>query len=128
MTKAEYTQLVEQLKSNDYGKYKDNFSLADYYWAKSFHKEDNPFTENDRSCYLLTIYVYDYSIKDYPQLTPEQRNHVGLEVQILFSRTTDERIDLTLTWNEKSTIESIEQEAESFYQWAITQWPIPRQF
>jgi hypothetical protein len=128
MNKVEYDKLVEKFRTKSYRKWNNTFNHADYYWGKSFHKDDNPFDDEGRSGYQLIIYVYDYSDKDYPQLPPEQRDHVGLEATIMVSRTIDERIDMTLSWNDKSTIESIEEAAESFYQWACTYWPTPREF
>ena len=127
MNGKEYTKLVEEFQVKGYIKWNNTFNHADYYWGKSFHREDNRFDE-DRAGYLILCYVYDYTDKDYPQLTPEQKDHVGISVVIMVSRTIDERIDLTLTWNDKSTIDSIEKVAESFYQWACTNWPKPRGF
>lgn len=128
MNKAEYDKLVEEFQSKGYRRWNNTFNYADYYWGKSFHKEDNSFDDEGRPGYQLLIYVYDYSDKDYPHLTPEQKDHVGLEAVIMVSRTIDERIDLTLSWSDKSTIESIEEAAEAFYQWACTYWPTPREF
>ena len=127
MNKAEYDKLAEEFQTKGYRRWNNTFNHADYYWGKSFHREDNPFDEN-RSGYQILINVYDFSDKDYPQLTPEQRDHVGLEAIIMVSRTIDERIDLSLSWSDESTIESIEETAESFYQWACTYWPTPRKF
>lgn len=127
MNKAEYDKLVEEFEAKGYRKRNNTFNHADYYWGKSFHKEDNPFDE-ERAGYQLIINVYDYTDKDYPNLTPEMREHIGLEAVIMVSRTIDERIDLTLVWRDNDTIESIEEAAESFYNWAIMYWPTPREF
>ena len=91
--------------------------------GKSFHRVDNQW-DDDMSTYQIILAVYDYSQWD--TLSAEQRNRVGIEIRFDVSRTIDERIDMIMNWYEDTTIEDIEAQAESFYQWICKEYPEPR--
>lgn len=129
MKKDKFEKFKEMLIGRGYKIYHQNWHNEDYILCKGFHREDNKF-EEDRASYQILISVYDYSLKPeyWSSLPQSYRDYVGLEIHIDFSRTSDERIDLTLIWEDDTTIEEVENKAESFYNWVIKEWPEPKRF
>ena len=123
MKKAEFDKLEAILYKRGYHKYIQHWNLEDYVIGKGFHRADNQW-DDDRSACQIILAVYDYSSWD--KLTVEQRNHVGIEIRFGVSRTIDERIDMIMNWYEDTTIEDVEAQAESFYQWVCKEYPEPR--
>jgi len=123
MKKAEFDKLEAMLYKRGYHKYIQQLYHEDYVIGKGFHRVDNQW-DDDRSAYQIILAVYDYSSWD--KLTVEQRNHVGIEIRFDVSRTIDERIDMIINWYEDTTIEDVEAQAESFYQWVCKEYPEPR--
>lgn len=123
MTKAEFDKLEAMLYKRGYHKYIQHLYHEDYVIGKGFHRADNQW-DDDRSTYQIILAVYDYSSWD--KLSAEQRNRVGIEIRFDVSRTIDERIDMIMNWYEDTTIEDIEAQAESFYQWVCKEYPEPR--
>lgn len=127
MTKQQFDKLEAELKEKGYKKYIQTWHHEDYILGKAFHKYDNQWEEN-RAAYQIILSVYDYSDKNYPGLTEKDKNHVGIEVRFVVSRTIDERIDMTIAWHDDTTIEEIEDHAEQFYQWCCDTWIEPRNY
>ena len=127
MTKDEFTKLEAKLKKRGYRKYNQHWHHEDYVIGKGFHKEDNQW-DDDRTAYQILLSVYDYSNKNYPELTEEQRKRIGVVVRIDVSRTYDEHIELYLPFEiDDATISEIEKKAESFYKWVCRTWKEPKE-
>ena len=128
MEKQDFENLRKSLIEKGYKVYNQDLHYSDYILCKGFHKEDNKWKE-DRSAYQIILCVYDYTIKPgyWDRLPESYKNYVGIQIEIGVSRTADERIDLTLMWYEDTTIEEIEKAAESFYNWAVSEYPIPKE-
>ena len=128
MNKEQFDKLeYSLLNKKGYRKYHQHWQHEDYGLGKGFHKKDNEWKE-DRSAYQILLCVYDYTMHPeyHDRIPKEQRDHVGIQVFILVSRTVDERMDLTFAWHDNTTIEEVEQKAESFYQWVCKEYPEPR--
>ena len=119
MKKKQFDDLSEMLYARGYKRYNQHWHHEDYVIGKGFHKDDNLW-EEDRSAYQIILSVYDYTDKNYPNLTDEMRNHVGIEIHFDVSRTIDERIDMDMSWHDTDRIEEIERAAESFYEWVCS--------
>lgn len=119
MKKKQFDDLSEMLYARGYKRYNQHWHHEDYVIGKGFHKDDNLW-EEDRSAYQIILSVYDYTDKNYPNLTDEMRDHVGVEIHFDVSRTIDERIDMDMSWHDTDRIEEIERAAESFYEWVCS--------
>ena len=119
MTIEEYNKFAEELQRRGYKKYPSpRYSIhrENYAWFKSFGESK---FEEDRSNYQICFDVFDFS--PYAYREPFLReNPYGIEPLILISRTTDERVDLHLSYTKvnDNNIDEIERLAESFYRWA----------
>lgn len=123
MTQAQFKKLETMLYKHGYHKYIQHWNHEDYVISKGFHRVDNQW-DDDRPAYQILLAIYDYSSWD--KLTVEQRNYVGIEIRFGVSRTIDERIDMIMTWYKDTTIENMEAQAESFYQWVCKEYPEPK--
>ena len=123
MTQAQFKKLGKMLYKRGYTKYIQRWNHEDYVISKGFHRVDNQW-DDDRSAYQILLAIYDYSQWDI--LPVKQRNRVGIEIRFAVSRTIDERIDMIMNWYEDTTIEDVEAQAESFYQWVCKEYPEPR--
>lgn len=126
MNKKQFDKISASLYKRGYKKYDQHWHHEDYILGKGFHRWDNQW-EEDRNAYQILMSVYDYSNKDYPGLRPQDRDHVGIEVRVGVSRTSDERVELVLAWHDDDAIENIEGVAESFYEFVCETWPEPRE-
>ena len=126
MNKKQFDKLSETLYKMGYKRYNQHWHHEDYVIGKGFHKQDNKWEEN-RSAYQIILSIYDYTDKDYPQLSDEQRNHVGIGIHIDVSRTINERIEMYFEWHENTKMEIIENIAEQFYNFVQTIYPEPRE-
>lgn len=128
MNKKQFDKLEKSLlNEKGYRKYNQHWRREDYGIGKGFHKSDNKW-EEDRSVYQIILCVYDYTLHPefFDRIPKEQRDHVGVEVCFLVSRTVDESMELVFEWHDDTTIEEVEQKAESFYQWVCKEYPEPR--
>lgn len=123
MKQAQFKKLATTLYKRGYHKYIQHWNHEDYVISKGFHRVDNQWDDNRPACQIF-LGIYDYSSWD--KLTVEQRNRVGIEIRFGVSRTTDERIEMIMDWHEDTTIEDVEAQAESFYQWVCKEYPEPR--
>ena len=116
MTHEEYNKFCEDLKQRGYRKYPSpRGSKDDWAWFKSFGES----THQDRSNYEVCFNVIDFS--PYAYRDPYLRdNPYGIEPSVRISRTTNERVDLSLSHikADDNNIDEIERLAESFYKWA----------
>lgn len=128
MTKKEFDKLAESLYAKDYKKYNQQWHHEDYVIGKGFHKADNQW-EECRYAYQIILSIYDYTEKKdlWDRLPKCMQNHVGIEIHIDVSRTINERVDLTMAWHDDTTIEEVESQAETFYQFVCSTWPKPRE-
>ena len=127
MNKKQFETLQQSLAEQGYRKFDQHWNGEDYAIGKSFHRSDNQFKEG-RACYQVFLNIYDNALHpEYHDRQPaEYRDHVGIEVWIMVSRTIYERMDLVFSWHDDTTIAEVEQKAESFYQWACHEYPTPR--
>lgn len=123
MEQAQFKKLEAMLYKRGYHKYIQHWHHEDYVIGKGFHKVDNQW-DDDRPSYQILLSIYDYSQWDI--LSVEQRNRVGIEIRFDVSRTIDERMEMIMNWYEDTTIEDVEAQAESFYQWVCKEYPEPR--
>lgn len=129
MKKAEFEKLKEHLLEEGYKIYNQQWHNEDYIIAKGFHKEDNKW-EEDRCAYQILLSIYDWSDvtkKWYDRMPQDIREKVGIEITIGVSRTIDERIDMSMSWHDDTTIEEVEAQAEEFYKWVNFVWFEPRE-
>ena len=126
MTGNKFEELKASLLGNEgkgYKLYDQHWKHEDYVIGKGFHKEDNRWEEN-RCGYQILFSVYDYRSKDYAKNDPYLHNRVGIEITIDVSRTIDERMELVTCWEDDyTTIEEVEDMAESFYKWVCQKEP-----
>lgn len=126
MNKKKFDELAEMLYARGYKRYNQHWHHEDYAIGKGFHKADNTW-EEDRAAYQIILSVYDYTDKDWPQLTNEMRDHVGIEIHFDVSRTTNERIEMCMAWHDTDSIEDIENLAEKFYEGVCLHFQKPRE-
>lgn len=127
MNKNDFNKLETALKERGYKKYNQNWHHEDYMLGKSFHREDNRWDEG-RASYQVLLSVYDYTLHpEYHDRLPEgQRDHVGIGICVNVSRVIDERLELSVKWEDDMTIEEVECIADSFHRWVLTAYPEPR--
>jgi hypothetical protein len=127
MKQAQFKKLETTLYKRGYHKYIQHWNHEDYVIGKGFHRVDNQW-DDDRSAYQILLSIYDYSMRRdlWDRLPVDYRNRVGIEIRFGISRTIDERIDMIMDWHEDTTIEDVEAQAESFYQWVCKEYPEPR--
>ena len=126
MKQAQFKKLATTLYKRGYNKYIQRWYHEDYVISKGFHRVDNMW-DDDRSAYQILLSIYDYpSRKDmWDRLTVDERNRVEIDIRFGVSRTIYERIEMVMTWHENTTIEDVEAQAESFYQWVCKEYPVP---
>ena len=127
MEKQDFENLRKSLIEKGYKVYNQDLHYSDYILCKSFHRENNKW-EKDRSAYQIILCIYDYTTKPgyWDRLPESSKNYVGIQIEIGVSRTINERIDLSLNWEEDTEVEDIEKKAESFYKWVCETYPEPR--
>lgn len=126
MNNERFERLKIELSKRGYKIYEQHLYNEDYMICKGFHREDNKW-DDTRSPYHIMLLIYDYPKKNWPNLPIDLRNYIGVEVRVNISRVIDEKpIEMTLSWNDKTTIEEIELYAECFYNWVCATWPEPR--
>ena len=129
MTKEQFEALEESLYKKGYKKQNQQWHDEDYVIGKGFHKKDNKWEEN-RNAYQLLLSIYDWTNPNkvfYDNLPESMKKRVGIEIHIDVSRTIDERIELTMPWNEDTDIMEVEAQAEGFYKWINSTWSVPRE-
>ena len=126
MTREEYDNFCQTLKSRGYKKYPSpHYKKDDYAWYKYFGESKY---EENRSNYQMCFDVYDYSefahrdkhLADDP---------FSIEPQVKVSRSVYERIDLHLSFTgyEETDIDALEDLAVSFFNWVDSNCPIPKE-
>lgn len=123
MNKEQYNLIEKYLLDKGYTRGNGQLRRADWCLYKAFGKNDNIW-EEDRSLYQILLYVYDYgSISNVPK---EYKDKVGIEVDIMVSRTIDENLNLITDWRfPDTTIMEIENLAEDFYKFVCNRYPNP---
>lgn len=112
MTKRELDILEEELTAKGYRRRDEPIfgHHCSYYWYKPF--DESPYEEN-RSVYQLFFMIYDfrpYRDRD-PQIKP-----FGCQVELMYSRSVEERVDLSIGHGVKS-VEHMENFAQAFAEW-----------
>lgn len=130
MKKEKFEAIKAELFGRGYHQYIQHWMREDYSIGNGFHRDDNQWTD-DRASYQIILNVYDNTL--HPEFMSrfskfQENNMVWLDVVILVSRTLDERVEMTITWYEDTTIDEIEEYAEQFYQWVTKIWPTPREY
>lgn len=129
MKKQKFEELKTYLLEQGYRVYDQHWKHEDYVICKGFHKKDNKWNEN-RCAYQILLSIYDWSdvTKEfYDRLPQDIKEKVGIEITIGVSRTSGERIEMSMSWHEDTTIEEVEAQAEEFYKWVIFVWFEPRE-
>lgn len=116
MTKEEFIEKCKELELKGYKKtFKYDGTLhnngIDYLYKVIEYDEDK--YGDQRAINQLLFKVWHF--EDFRDRVPEESLY-SLEPTIMFSRDTDERIDLTLSFP-KHTVEYIERKAKQFGEW-----------
>lgn len=126
MTREEYDNFCQTLKSRGYKKYPTyHYKKDDYAWYKSFGESKY---EENRSNYQMCFDVYDYSEfahrAEYIAESP-----FSVEPQVKVSRSVYERIDLHLSFTgyKNTDIDALENLGASFFNWVDSNCPIPKE-
>ena len=129
MTPQEFKTLSQSLYDKGYKKYNQQWHKEDYVIGKSFLIDKNQWEEN-RAPYIITLSIYDYTMHPefFTRLPDHMKNHVGISVYIMVSRTIAERIEMYVDWNDNTTIEEVEDTAKSFYEFVCRTYPKPRKY
>lgn len=126
MTREEYDNFCQTLKSRGYKKYPSpHYNKYDYAWYKYFGESKY---EDDRSNYQMCFDVYDYSeFAHRDEYIAE--NPFSVEPQVKVSRSVYERIDLHLSFTgyEDTDIDALEDLGASFFNWVDSNIPIPKE-
>lgn len=128
MTWKELEMIESYLKENGYRKGGKAYHCnADYYWYKSFGKEDNPYEEG-RSLWQVFLNVYDW--RKYWDRDPFLRisnKCASITASIHISRTIDEgRIELNWDLTEAGfDLKDIEDKAYKFWQYVEESFGAP---
>ena len=116
MTKQEFIQKVKELEAKGYVK---NFKLDEkinsngtHYLYKVIDRDRDKYGDV-RTINQLLFKVYNF--EDYADRVPEQSLY-SLEPVVMFSRDTEERIDLTISFP-KHSVEYLERKARQFGEW-----------
>lgn len=127
MKKNDFNKLETALKERGYKMYRQHWHSEDYVLGTAFRRKDNRWDES-RASYQVLLSVYDYTLHpEYHDRLPEgQRDHVGIDIRVNVSRVIDERLELSVKWDDDMTIEEVECIADSFYRWVLTAYPEPR--
>lgn len=126
MNKKQFVKLENSLREKGYNRYNQQWHREDYILGKAFHKKDNQW-EEDRAAFQIILSIYDYSNKDWPNLSVNMRDRVGIEIHIDVSRTINERIEMVMAWHDDTKIEEVEFIAEDFFRWVKAVYPKPRE-
>lgn len=124
MTWEELKKVESYLKENGYRKGGKAYHCnADYYWYKSFGKEDNPYEEN-RSLWQVLINVYD---KRKIQHIEPFLEDASITATIHISRTINE-VGIRLDWDLKEglNLKDIEDKAYKFWRYVEESFGAPR--
>lgn len=130
MTGDKFEELKASLLGNEgkgYDIYNQHWHHEDYIIAKGFYKECDKLAESVNG-YQIILSVYDYRGKDYAKDDPCFRNRVGIEISIEVDSAIDSRLALRTSWTDSTTIEEIEDVAESFYKWVCSRNPLIDQY
>lgn len=120
MTTQQFNVLEGLLQEKGYKFYKGHLTSEDFYYYKTFGKGDNPYEEG-RSNYQILFRVWDWT-----QYERYLKDHdYGVDVTIMVSRTTDERVELELS-HDGQPISYFENKAESFYEWVTKNFEIEK--
>jgi hypothetical protein len=126
MTRKEYDNFCEILESRGYKKHSSPRCEKDEYaWYKAFGESEH---EENRSNYQMCFDVFDFSEFAY------RDKHIAdspfsVSPTVLVSRSADERIDLHLSFTgyEKTDVDALEELAASFFNWVVSNCPIPKE-
>ena len=126
MTREEYDNFCQTLKSRGYKKYPSpHYKKDDYAWYKYFGESKY---EENRSNYQMCFDVYDYS--EFAHRAKHLADDpFSIEPQVKVSRSVYERIDLHLSFTgyEETDIDALEELAASFFNWVDSNCPIPKE-
>lgn len=120
MTTQQFNVLEGLLQEKGYRFNKGRLTSENFYYYKTFGKGDNPYEEG-RSNYQILFRVWDWTQYDH-----RRKDHdYDVDVTILVSRTTNERVELELL-HEGNPISYFENKAESFYEWVTKNFEIEK--
>ena len=121
MTKQELERIESILKENGYKRAGDNdtFKQGDYYYWKSFGKEDNPYDEG-HSLWVIKLNIYEwFKYWDRDPMLKEHNKYASITVTYNVSRVTTEvwkELNYDLQ-NDAFNLKDIEDKAYCFYQY-----------
>jgi hypothetical protein len=122
MKKDDFEKLEKVLLKNGYKKHNAQWYDEDFIIFKKFYNEENQ-QEKDNTIYSIDLSIYDYDKRRFPR---DMKNTVNIEIRIVVSRETDERIALNMRWLDDTDIMEVEAQAEEFYKWVNFVWFMPR--
>jgi hypothetical protein len=120
MTKDEFLQVCKELYKRGYHR---NFKMKDLYKHDYTGLFNNYYKVIDRGCdkygdsrAITQLFFRPWSLWEYRNSLPDKKNWLSFEPVIMFSRSADERVDLSLQFPERS-IDELEQIAKNFGEW-----------
>lgn len=120
MNKSEFLKVCKELCKRGYRRnftmkdlYKDNYSGLFHYYYKVMDETRDKY--GDRLV-LSQLLFRPWSLWQFRDRLPNSDNYLSFEPVIMFGRSSNERIDLTLSHPERS-IEELEQIAKDFGEW-----------
>lgn len=120
MTKKEFLKVSKELYKRGYHRnfkmkdlYKPNYSGLFHYYYKVI---DETYDENGDRVVLNQLFFRPWSLYEFRDQLPDKDNWLSFEPVVMFGRSSDERIDLSLQFPERS-IEELEQIAKDFGEW-----------
>lgn len=123
LTKKEFLKVCKELYRRGYRRnfkmkdlYKNNYNGLFYYYYKVIDRQPDKYGESRAINQLLfrpwSLWQYRYSLSD-------EDRFLSFEPIVMFGRNTDERIDLSITYPERS-IDECEKIAKDFGEWCKT--------
>lgn len=123
MNKKEFLKACKELYKRGYRRnfkmrdlYKPNYSGLFYCYYKVIEWDKDEYGDSGAINQLL---FRPWSLWEFRDRLPNSDNWLSLEPIVIFSRNTDERIELNLSYPERG-VEELEQIAKSFGEWCKT--------
>lgn len=120
MTREEFLKVSKELYKRGYHRnfkmkdlYEPNYSGLFYYYYKVI---DKTYDENGDRVVLNQLFFRPWSLYQFRDQLPNKNNWLSFEPVVMFGRNSDERIDLSLQFPERS-IDELEQIAKDFGEW-----------
>lgn len=120
MTKDEFLKVCKELYKRGYRR---NFKMKDLYepnYSGLFHDYykviERDYDKNGESRATSQLFFRPWSLWNFRDRLPDRDDWLSFQSVIMFSRNSDERVDLSLQFPQRS-IDELEQIAKDFGEW-----------